>query len=248
MVCLTSVVYSLCSGENVKPAAVNLALVYLYIMSCFYITLMDVQISFPKAMWLTYKKELKLFATSVSYSWISEAPAYTVCAMRAHIVVLFRCVFGVFTTETNQRWKLDRLVVVPLLFSSCSASQTTLFLSTNFAVNITVDIFGRCWSDAFVMFWIWLFQLEFVARIIHFIRLFNFFESVCTYVILIIVFNDVLMGGASWSFINFVNILFSNHWFVAHVNHIKSMILPSHWFNRVQLCFKKLFFKAVSMF
>ncbi len=109
--------------------------------------------------------------------------------------------------------------------------QTTLFWSTNFAVNITVDIFGRCWSDAFVMFWIWLFQLEFVARIIHFIRLFNLFESVCTYVILIIVFNDVLMGGASWSFKTFVNILFSNHWFVAHVNHIKSMILPSHWFN-----------------
>ncbi len=102
MVCLTSVVYSLCSGENVKPAAVNLALVYLYIMSCFYITLMDVQICFPKAMWLTYKKELKLFATSVSYSLISEAPAYTVCAMRAHIVVLFRCIWCVYNRNKSE--------------------------------------------------------------------------------------------------------------------------------------------------
>lgn len=97
-----------------------------------------------------------------------------------------------FTTETNQRWKLDRLVVVPLLFSSCCrATQTTLFLSTNFDVYITVYIFGSCRSDAFryfVMFWIWLFQLEIGVRIIHFIRLFYFFESVCTYVILIIVF------------------------------------------------------------
>lgn len=133
------------------------------------------------------KKELKLFATSASYSRISEAPAYTVCAMRAHILALFRCVFGLFTTEINQRWKLDRLVVVPLLFSSCCrASQTTLLLSTIFDVYITVYIFGSCWSDAFVMFWIVLFQLEFGIRIIHFIRLF-YFESVCTYVILIIV-------------------------------------------------------------